>query len=147
MLLVDRNKERIERLKSQLSLDSDEEKKKMEKVPYSSAVGSVLFTMVNTRPDISHAISVLNRFMSNPEKEHWLGMKWLLRYLKGSSDVGLVYEKRGKSIWLEGYADLDCGADRDKRISITSYFFNLNGCCISWKARLQLVIALSITQI
>ena len=102
----------------------------MEKVPYSSAVGSIMFTMVSTRPDISHAISVLSKFMSNPEKEHWLGMKWLLRYLKGSSDVGLIYKKRGNSIWLEGYSDLDYIADRDKRRSITSNFFNLNGCCI-----------------
>ncbi|KAL5581834.1 hypothetical protein UlMin_014276 [Ulmus minor] len=118
----------------------------MEKVPYSSAVGSVMFTMVSTRPDISHAISVFNRFMSNPGKEHWLGMKWLLRYLKGSSDVGLIYEKRGNSIWLKGYSDSDYGVDRDKRRSITYYFFNLNGCCISWKAQLQLVVALSTTE-
>ncbi|KAL5556131.1 hypothetical protein UlMin_038367 [Ulmus minor] len=124
----------------------DEEKKEMEKVPYSSAVGSVMFTMVSTRPDISHAISVLSKFMSNPEKEYWLGMKWLLRYLKGSSDVGLIYKKRGNSIWLEGYSDLDYIADRDKRRSITSNFFNLNGCCISWKAQLQPVVALSTTK-
>ncbi|KAL5545377.1 hypothetical protein UlMin_005064 [Ulmus minor] len=146
MLLVGSSKEKIERLKSQLikiplvghfkfSSDqcpnSDEEKKEMEKVPYSSAVGSVMFTMVSTRPDISHAISVLSRFMSNPGNEHWLGMNWLLRYLKGSSYVGLIYDKRGNTIWLEGYSDSDYGADRDKRRSITSYCFNLNGCCIS----------------
>ncbi|KAL5573432.1 hypothetical protein UlMin_023029 [Ulmus minor] len=118
----------------------------MEKIPYSSAVGSVMFTMVSTRPDISHTISILNKFMSNPRKENWVGMKWLLRYLKSSSNVGLIYKKRGKSIWLEGYADSDYGADRDMRRSITSYFFNLNGCCISWKAQLQLVVALSTTE-
>ena len=77
---------------------SDKEKKEMEKVPYFSAVGSIIFTMVSTRPNISHSISVLSKFMSYPRKEHWLRMKWLLRYLKGSSDVGLIYEKRGKSI-------------------------------------------------
>ncbi|KAL5553706.1 hypothetical protein UlMin_041107 [Ulmus minor] len=152
MLLVGNNKEKIEKLKSELKKiplaghfkfsndqcpSSDEENKEMEKVPYSSAVGYVMFTMVSTRPHISHAISVLNRFMSNPGKEHWVGIKWLLRYLKGSSDVGLIYEKRGNSIWLEGYSDSDYGADGDKRRSITSYFFNLNGCCISWKAQLQ----------
>ena len=89
----------------------DEVTKEMEKVHYYSMVGSVMFTMVSTRPNISHTISVLNRFMSNLEKEHWLGMKWLLRFLKGILDVRLVYEKRGKSIWLEGYADSDYGAD------------------------------------
>ncbi|KAL5563574.1 hypothetical protein UlMin_033321 [Ulmus minor] len=126
---------------------SDEEKKEMEKVPYSSAVRSIMFAMVSTRPDISHAISVLSKFMSNSGKEHWLGMKWLLRYLKGSSDVGLIYEKRGNSIRLEGYSDSDYGADQDKKRSITSYFFNLNGCCISWKAQLQPVVALSTTEV
>ena len=93
-----------------------------------------MFTMVSTRPNISQVISVLSRFMSNSGKEHWLGMKWLLRYLKGSSDVGLIYEKRGNSIWLEGYTNSYYDANRDKRRSITSYFFNLNICCKSWKA-------------
>ncbi|KAL5546585.1 hypothetical protein UlMin_006272 [Ulmus minor] len=125
---------------------SDEEKKEMEKFQYSSAVGSIMFTMVSTRLNISHAISVLSRFMSNTKNEHWLGMKWLLRYLKGSSYVGLVYKKKGKSTWLEGYTDSDYGADRDKIMSITSYFFNLNGCCISWKAQLQPMVALSTTK-
>ncbi|KAL5548701.1 hypothetical protein UlMin_003932 [Ulmus minor] len=119
----------------------------MEKVPYSSMVSSIIFTMVSTRPDISHAISVLSRFMSNPGKEDWLGMKWLLRYLKGSSNVGFIYEERGNSLWLEGYLDSDYGANRDKRRSITSYFFNLNGCCISWKAQLQPLVALSTIEV
>ena len=81
--------------------------------------------MVSTRPDISYAISVLSIFMSNLDKEHWLGMKWLLRYLNGSSEVGLIYEKRGKTIWLEGYSNLYYGADIEKKRSITSYFFQL----------------------
>ena len=110
---------------------SDEEKREMEKVPYSSAVGSTIFTMVSTRPNISYAINILSRFMSNPGKEHWLGMKWLLRYLKGSSNLGLIYEKIGKSIWLQGYSDSEYETDRNKTMSITSYFFNLNKCCIS----------------
>ena len=84
--------------------------------------------------------------MSNPGKEYWLGIKWLLRYWKGSSYVGLIDEKIGKSIWLEGYTNSYYDANRDKRRSITSYFFNLNGCCISWKAQLQPVVAFSTTK-
>ncbi|KAL5549269.1 hypothetical protein UlMin_004500 [Ulmus minor] len=133
---MSRDKEKIRKLKSQLNSDeqcpsSDEEKREMEKVPYSSAVGSTMFTMVSTGPDISYAINILSRFMSNPGKEHWLGMKWLLRYLKGSSNLGLIYEKIGKSIWLQGYSDSEYETDINKRMSITSYFFNLNKCCIS----------------
>ena len=69
-----------------------------------------MFTMVTTRLDISHAISFLIRFIGNPGKEHWSDKKWLLRYLKGSSYVGLIYERRWKTIWLEVYADSDYGA-------------------------------------
>ncbi|KAL5544141.1 hypothetical protein UlMin_007925 [Ulmus minor] len=83
---------------------------------------------------------------SDEEKKEMEKMKWLLRYLKGSSDVGLIYKKMGNSIWLEGYSDSDYGVDWDKRRSITSYFFNLNGCCISWKAQLQPMVALSTTE-
>ena len=60
--------------------------------------------------------------------------------------MGLIDEKIGKSIWLEGYTNSDYDANRDKRRSITSYFFNLNGCCISWKAQLQPVVAFSTTK-
>ena len=96
----------------------------MKKVPYFSAAGSTMLTMVSTRPDISYAISVLSIFMSNPDKEHWLGMKWLLRYLNGSSEVGLIYEKRGKTIWLEGYSDSDYGTNIDKRRVHNFLFFS-----------------------
>ena len=47
----------------------------MSKIPYSSAVGSIMYAMVCTRPDIAHAVSVVSRYMSNPGKEHWEGVK------------------------------------------------------------------------
>ncbi|KAL8112467.1 hypothetical protein AgCh_019972 [Apium graveolens] len=64
---------------------TDEGKKDMAKVPYASAVGSLMYVMVCTRPDIAHAVGVVSRFMSNPGREHWEAIKWLLRYLKGTS--------------------------------------------------------------
>ena len=58
-----------------LSIDhcpsTDKEKEEMEKVPYASAVGSLMYAMVCTRPDIAHAVGVVSRFLSNPGKEHW----------------------------------------------------------------------------
>ncbi|KAL0304083.1 UNVERIFIED_CONTAM: Retrovirus-related Pol polyprotein from transposon TNT 1-94 [Sesamum radiatum] len=76
----------------QLSKDqspkSDSEKKLMEKVPYSNAIGSVMYLMVCTRPDIAYAVSCLSRYMSNAGPPHWEALKWLLRYLSGSANTG-----------------------------------------------------------
>jgi hypothetical protein len=52
----------------------------MSKVPYASAVGSLMYAMVCTRPDIAHAVGVVSRYMNNPGKEHWMAVKWILRY-------------------------------------------------------------------
>ncbi|GJY83485.1 retrovirus-related pol polyprotein from transposon TNT 1-94 [Tanacetum coccineum] len=57
-------------------------RRRMAKVPYASAIGNMMYTMVFTRPDIAHAVGVVSRFMSNPGREHWEAVKWLLRYLK-----------------------------------------------------------------
>ncbi|MCI64798.1 vacuolar protein sorting-associated protein 33 [Trifolium medium] len=57
----------------------------MKKVPYASAVGSLMYTMICTRPDIAHAVGVVSRFLSNPSKDHWQAVKWILRYLRGTS--------------------------------------------------------------
>ncbi|GKF96752.1 hypothetical protein Tco_0292573, partial [Tanacetum coccineum] len=65
-------------------------RRKMAKVPYASAVGSVMYTMVCTRPDMTHAVGVVSRFMSNPGREHWEAVKWLLRYLKVTSKATLL---------------------------------------------------------
>ena len=63
----------------------------MSKVPYASAIGSLMYAMVCTRPDIARAVGVvsrfMSRFMSRPGKQHWEAVKWILRYLKGSSDT------------------------------------------------------------
>ena len=90
-----------------------------------------MYSMVSTQPDISYAISLLSRFMGNLGKGHWTTMKWLIRYLIGTSRTDLIYEKVGSKVWLDGYVDSDHVMDKDKRRSITSYYFTLNGCCIS----------------
>ena len=63
---------------------SKKEIEEMEAIPYSSAVGSLMYAMVCTRPDIAHAVGVVSRFLSNLGKEHWEAVKWILRYLKGT---------------------------------------------------------------
>ena len=63
----------------------------MSKVPYASAAGSLMYAMVYTRPDIAHAMAVVSRYMNNPGKEHWMAMKWILRYLKGTLNQALCF--------------------------------------------------------
>jgi hypothetical protein len=68
------------KLSSGLCPSNDEEKDYMSRVTYANAVGSLMYVMVSTRPDISHAIGVVSRYMSNPGKGHWEAVKWVLRY-------------------------------------------------------------------
>ena len=82
------------RLSAEQCPKTQEEEEDMSRVPYASAVGSLMYAMVCTRPNIAHAVGVLSRFMSKPGKEHWKAVKWVLRYLRGTSDYGLCYQGR-----------------------------------------------------
>jgi hypothetical protein len=57
----------------------------MSKVPYSSAIRSLMYDMICSRPDLSYAMSLVSRYMANPDKEHWTAVKWIFRYLRGTS--------------------------------------------------------------
>ncbi|KAL9858560.1 putative RNA-directed DNA polymerase [Arabidopsis thaliana] len=91
---------------------SEEDKEYMSRVPYANVVGSLMYAMVCTRPDLAHAVSVVNRFMGQPGKEHWLAVKRILRYVKGTSDVGLIYGGDAPSL---------IAGDVDSRRSMTGY--------------------------
>ncbi|GAB2265823.1 hypothetical protein Dimus_037848 [Dionaea muscipula] len=118
----------------------------MENVPYLNVIGSIMYSMVSTRPDLSFSISLLSRYMSNPGIEHWHALKWLLRYLNSSVTVGLQFGKWTSSLDLAAYVDADFAGDRDSRKSTTSYMITLAGNCISWKSQLQPLVALSSTE-
>ena len=85
--------------------------------------------------------------MDHLEKIHWQAVKWILRHLRGTSHVGLVYDKVFDiSREIVGYVDFDYVGDLDRRRSLTRYVFTLCGNVISWKATLQSTIALSTTK-
>ncbi|KAL2232510.1 UNVERIFIED_CONTAM: Retrovirus-related Pol polyprotein from transposon TNT 1-94 [Sesamum indicum] len=95
------------------SPQTDSERAKMRVTPYASAIGSLMYAMICTRPDIVHAVGVVSRFMSNPGVMHWEAVKWILRYLRGTKDRALVFGK-GK-LTLFGFVDADfAGSDYDK---------------------------------
>ncbi|GKD86654.1 hypothetical protein Tco_1357808, partial [Tanacetum coccineum] len=90
---------------------SDEDKEDISRVPYSSAVGSLMYTVVCTRPDLAHAVSVVSRYMHNPGKMHWEPVKCILCYLKGTSNIRLSFEKsRASPNGVVGYVDSDYAA-------------------------------------
>ena len=122
------------RLSDEQCPKTQEEEEDMSRVPYASAVGSLMYAMVCTRPNIAHAVGVLSRFMSKPGKEHWTTVKQIFRYLHGTSDYGLCYQGiPGLDIVFDicGFVDADWVGDIDWRISTSGYVFNLFGGAIS----------------
>ena len=109
---------------------------------YQSAIGSLMYLSVCTRPDIAYSVDSLARFTSKPTKEHWTALKRLLRYLKGTLQHGILYTKDGSSSCV-GYTDADWAGDVDDRKSTSGYVFLLSGGAISWKSQKQRCVALS----
>ncbi|GAA0145952.1 transmembrane signal receptor [Lithospermum erythrorhizon] len=116
----------------------------MQRVPYASAIGSLMYAMLCTRPDLAYPVGVLSRFLSQPRKEHWEAVKWTFRYLKGTSDMCICYDKQGAV--LEGFTDVDVAGDLDSKKSTSGYLFTFAGGAISWQSKLQRCIALSTTE-
>ena len=131
---------------SHIQSPSDEESmREMKKISYSSAVGSLIYCVVYIRSDLAHAMSVASKFMANLEKDYWTAVKWILRYLKGTINMVLIYGGASldvKSNILE-FTDADYVVDIDKRRSFMGYVFKLWNSTISWKTNLQSVVALS----
>jgi ATP-binding cassette subfamily B (MDR/TAP) protein 1 len=92
----------------------------MDNIPYASAIGSLMYVMVCTRPDIAHAVGAVSRYMSNPGKQHWEVVKWIMRFLKGSSKTCLSFTAGG--LKLEGFVNPDLAGDVDSRKSTTGMY-------------------------
>ena len=120
---------------------SDEDVEYISKVPYSSDVGSLMYAMVCSRPDLSYAMSLVSRYMSNPGKEHWKTVQWIFRYLRGTSDSYLKFGRTDQG--LIGYVDSDYAAHLDRRRSPTEYVFTIGSYAVSWKTTLQSVVVMS----
>ncbi len=101
----------------------------MSKISYSSAVRSLMYAMVCTRPDIAHAVGVVSKFLSNPEKEQWEAIKWILGYVNGTSKLYLYYG--GANLILKGYKDLDMAGDLDGRKSMLEFLYTFTGGAVS----------------
>ena len=83
---------RGESLNLQMCPKTEEEKQQMSRIPYSNAVGSLMYAMICTRPDIAYAIGLVSRFQSDPGMAHWKAIKRILRYLKGTAKYSICYQ-------------------------------------------------------
>jgi len=118
------------------------------KLPYMRLVGYLLYVMTCTRPDISFATTVISRFMTKPLYIHWLACLHLVRYLKGTTNVGICFYRDN---WLEhfmvGFSDSDwASSDLEHRRSMTGYSVFLCGGPIAWRSCLQTTVAKSATE-
>eukprot|EP00253_Pinus_taeda_P025872 PITA_25872 len=122
------------KLSSILCPNTYEEKDYMSRIPYANVVGCLMYAMVCTRLDISHAVGVVSRYMANLGKEHWSTVKWVLRYLRGTSSYCISYNKSSEFVCR--YVDSDFAGDLNKRRSTSGYVFTLAGGAISWMSKL-----------
>ena len=132
------------KLRKKSCSSSKKEKKDIASTIYFLAVGSLIYAMVCTRPYIAHVVGVVSRFMVNPGKDNWEVVKWIFRYLRGSSKLCLTFG--GFKPVLKGYIDVDWVGDLDGRKSTLRYLFTFVGGVVSWQSRLQKCVALSTTE-
>ena len=92
-------------------LTTAEDREKMKDVTYASAIGSIMYAMLCTRPDVCLAISLAGRYQSNPRVDHWTAVKNILKYLKRTKDMFLVYGG-DKELVVNGYDDASFDTDR-----------------------------------
>ena len=97
----------------------------------------LMCVMVCTRPDISQAVSIVSRYMHDPGKGHWQAVKWIIRYILGTTDVGLLFQQDDSiGQHVVGYLDFDYAGDLDKRRSTTGYMFTFARGPVSWRLTL-----------
>ncbi|WZZ37877.1 hypothetical protein YC2023_034136 [Brassica napus] len=111
---------------------------------FKQLVGSLRY-LTATRPDLMFSVNLVSRYMEEPNEEHLLAAKRILRYVQGTSSFGIRY-KRGEEQELVGYVDSDYAGDLDDRKSTSGYVFMLGGGAVSWASKKQPIVTLSTTE-
>jgi len=109
---------------------------------YQAIIGSLLYLMLDTYPDIAFAVIKLSQFSANPSKEHFERAKYICHYLAGTKDYTMVFDGKTNE-GLIAHSDSNWAADVNNRCSVTGYFFKLAGSSVSWLSRAQKTVALS----
>ncbi|KAK8506813.1 hypothetical protein V6N12_000384 [Hibiscus sabdariffa] len=122
-----------------------QERERMSQIPYASAIGSIMYAMICTRPDLSYALSMTSRYQANPGEGHWITVKNILKYLRRTKDVFLVYGGE-EELGIKDYTDASFQTDKDDSRSQPGFVFCLNRGAVTWKSSKQDTIADSTTE-
>ncbi|XP_073061808.1 secreted RxLR effector protein 161-like [Primulina eburnea] len=123
---------------------TDEEIETMSRIPYASVIGSIMYVMISTRPDITYSLGVASRYKSNPDLLHWKAVKDILKYLRRTKNFFLVYGSG--ELKFKGYTDSSFQSDVDDSKSTSGFVFKPNGGAVSWKSSKQNTTADSTTE-
>jgi len=124
-----------------------EEKLGMRVVPYRELVSKLLYLAIATRPDITYTVGVLCQFMENPGQDHWDMAKRVLRYLKGTVDMSLVYSRTSSPDLFMTYSDADLTGNPDNGQSTGGFTVCIGGGAVQWGSCLQPHVSLSSTEL
>jgi hypothetical protein len=122
---------------------------------YQAVVGSLMYLVTGTRPDLAFTVGAASQFLTCPKLHHWNGLMHCLRYVKATANLQLVLGEgvapwdRGRPLGiprLSGYSDADWGANDKGRRSISGYVFQLGKSTVSWSSKRQPTVALSSTE-
>ena len=132
------------------SLTTSEEKF-MQKIPYREAVGALFYLCRGTRFDITHAVSEVARFMSNPSPQHWDAVLRIYRYLSRTKSTALVMQSSKLKCEiteqsLEGFSDSDWAGCPITRKSHTGWLVRVGGSLVAWYSKKQSTLAQSVTE-
>ena len=108
-------------------------------------IGNLLY-LTASRPDLMQAVCATNRFQVNLKESHVLAVKRILRYLKGTLEMGLWYPAMD-SVKLQAYTDVDWAGSIDDRKSTNGCSFYLDSKCVAWLSRKQNSVALSTAKV
>ncbi|GKE21242.1 hypothetical protein Tco_1432754, partial [Tanacetum coccineum] len=110
------------------------EVKRMERVPYAFAIGSIMYAVRCTRPDVAFAQNLCSRFQQNLGEAYWIVVKTILKYLRNTKNMVLVYGRNhGNELKVTCYTDVGFLIDKDDTKSQSGYVFVLNGGVMDWK--------------
>jgi hypothetical protein len=125
---------------------SPEDLEYMRSVPYLSAVGSLMYLAVGTRPDIAYAVGALSRFNANPGQAHWKQVQHVFKYLAGTQDLSLCYGPGPDSTSLQIFSDADYAGDVDSARSTSGHTVFIGKSLVNWSSKRQSVVAKSTTE-
>ena len=118
----------------------------VDKRQYQSAIGSLLYLSVATRPDIAFAVSNAAKFSAQPGKQHWTAVKPIMRYLRGTTNLDLVFTPQVSAECIGSIlrcGQSDWGGDLENRKSTSGYLFQISGAAVSWRSKKQTCVAFS----